>query len=214
MSKRKSELLIIIGADHLSEVDLAKLTADARVVEWLDEDDQQTVTFAPLGSSCRHKARTEARPEHILGRHLNGRPVFSQEARSAMRLVEGLLNDGDLVLAHDHLVEGRVCFWGAPPPKTKTPVAPIAEVVEKVSDNLQLGQSFGSSVIRAEDLQAEMQPGEAMTAVGFTIDPLESAIDQTVRLIAECQGNQEVRLTSHLDQLLALQLKRAEQAVE
>lgn len=94
--------------------------------------------------------------------------------------------------------------------KAGEPVAPVTEVARKVSDNLQLGQSFGSSVIRAEDLQAEMQPGEAMTAVGFTIDPLESAIDQTVRLIAECQGNQEVRLTSHLDQLLALQLKRAE----
>lgn len=39
-----------------------------------------------------------------------------------------------------------------------------ARVVRKVSDSLQMGQSFGSSVIRAEDLQAEMQPGEALTA--------------------------------------------------
>ncbi|KQQ60140.1 hypothetical protein ASF84_05390 [Pseudomonas sp. Leaf127] len=47
----------------------------------------------------------------------------------------------------------------------------------------------------------------------FTIDPLESAIDQAVRLISECQGNQEVRLTDHLDRLLALQLKQLSEPV-
>lgn len=63
-------------------------------------------------------------------------------------------------------------------------------------------------------LRSHVEPLKAIEgmALGVSLDPLESAIDQTVRLIAECQGNQEVRLTSHLDQLLALQLKRAERA--
>lgn len=43
---------------------------------------------------------------------------------------------------------------------------------------------------------------------GFALDPLEQAIDQTVRLVAESEGELSVRLSRHLDTLLSEQLKR------
>lgn len=155
--------------------------------------------------------------ESVVGQTMISRKAqLSLLATEAVRIVTLLINAGDLELVDD--------AWSRTPAKILRPARRkepevqgeskpfITEVAGKTADNMQLGQTFCSGVLRSDDLQAEMQPGEALTAVGFSIDPLESAIDQTVRLIAECQGSQEVRLTSHLDQLLALQLKRAEQA--
>jgi hypothetical protein len=46
------------------------------------------------------------------------------------------------------------------------------------------------------------------TAMGFTLDPLEQSIDQAVRLVAESEGELAVKLSRHLDLLLAEQLCR------
>lgn len=43
----------------------------------------------------------------------------------------------------------------------------------------------------------------------FVVDPLEQAIDQTVRLLPETEGELAVRLSRHLNILLAEQVKRA-----
>lgn len=48
------------------------------------------------------------------------------------------------------------------------------------------------------------EPGNAMS--GCAIDPLEQAIDQAVRLVAEAEGELAVKLSCHLDALLAKQL--------
>ncbi|MBA1200468.1 hypothetical protein G7009_01450 [Pseudomonas capeferrum] len=47
--------------------------------------------------------------------------------------------------------------------------------------------------------------GETMS---FMLDPLEQAIDQAARLLPETTGELAVRLSRHLDTLLAEQLKR------
>mgnify|MGYP001570500139 CR=1 FL=1 len=46
--------------------------------------------------------------------------------------------------------------------------------------------------------------------VGFSLDPLEQAIDQAVRLVAEAEGELAVKLSRHLDALLLEQLKRVQ----
>lgn len=48
---------------------------------------------------------------------------FTDEARSAMRLVESLINAGDLVLVHDKWNEGKMRFVGAPMPSNEVSVA-------------------------------------------------------------------------------------------
>ncbi|QHC93856.1 hypothetical protein PspR84_04185 [Pseudomonas sp. R84] len=45
-------------------------------------------------------------------------------------------------------------------------------------------------------------------AASITLDPLEQAIDQSVRLVAESEGELSTRLSRHLDALLSEQLKR------
>ena len=46
------------------------------------------------------------------------------------------------------------------------------------------------------------------TVTGLTLDPLEQSIDQAVRLVAESGGELAVKLSRHLDLLLAEQLCR------
>ncbi|WP_395599557.1 hypothetical protein AB4P95_20125 [Pseudomonas sp. A1437] len=105
----------------------------------------------------------------------------------AMRLVAKLINAGAVALVDDQYIQG-----------------------EQVFRALKIGE--GTASVRdphAKPEVAEAQSVEAVQgeAVSF-LDPLEQAIDQSVRLVAESEGELAVKLSRHLDALLAEQLKR------
>ena len=125
--------------------------------------------------------------KHVLRRDGTGRPrYFSEEARAAMRMLENLINAGDLALVPDSWAEGRLVFVRAPllmAPKTEESPSPVNAI-----------------------------QGEVM---GFALDPLESAIESTVRLVDDRLAadhpsslNISTMLVGHLEDLLAEQLKR------
>lgn len=106
----------------------------------------------------------------------------------AMRLVAKLINAGAVALVDDQYVQG-----------------------EQVFRALKIGE--GTASVRdphAKPEVAEAQSVEAVQgeAVSFMLDPLEQAIDMSVRLAAESEGELTVKLSRHLDALLAEQLKR------
>ena len=106
----------------------------------------------------------------------------------AMRLVAKLINAGAVALVDDQYIQG-----------------------EQVFRALKIGE--GTASVRdphAKPEVAEAQSVEAVQgeAVSFMLDPLEQAIDMSVRLAAEYEGELTVKLSRHLDALLAEQLKR------
>lgn len=123
--------------------------------------------------------------EHVVRRNGSGQAVgFSEEARQAMVLLEGLINGGHLALVPDQYMGNRLMFR----PACR---APVVETIAATQ-------------------------GEV---VGFTLDPLEQAIESTVRMVrdehqqmAETGAQRDTalcdRLGAHLDALLAEQLKR------
>lgn len=133
---------------------------------------------------------------HAWGRDSTGRPrMFSDEVKAAMRLLESLINAGDIALAPDRWCEGRMRFTGAP-------LRDIDKPDEQVSTVTPIH-------------------GEAMS---FALDPLEQAIESTTRVMRDeldhmahisrsLEGNVPTtaiynRMGDHLDALLAAQLKR------
>ena len=128
---------------------------------------------------------------HVLRRDVTGRPrYFSEEARAAMRMLENLINAGDLALVPDAWTEGQMRFVAAP---------------------LLTAAKVERSVPAVTAIQ-----GEAMS---FMLDPLEQAVESTVRMlrdehqqIADTNAKQDTplcdRLGAHLDALLAIQIER------
>lgn len=128
--------------------------------------------------------------EHVVRRNSSGQAVgFSEEARQAMVLLEGLINGGHLALVQDQYMGDRLMFR----PACRAPV------VESIAAT-----------------QGEV--------VGFTLGPLEQAIESTARVMRdECERMSglsftlsgqfpssilHTRLGAHMEQLLAEQLKR------
>jgi len=128
--------------------------------------------------------------EHVVRRNGKGQAVgFSEEARQAMLLLEGLINGGHLALVQDQYMGDRLMFR----PACR---APVVEAIAATQ-------------------------GEV---VGFSLDPLEQAIESTARVMRdELVRMDELRFTlsdqipastlytrlgAHMEQLLAEQLKR------
>ena len=63
--------------------------------------------------------------------------------------------------------------------------------------------------VDTSDIESALSRVEALQGFteGFALDPLEQAIDQSVRLVGETEGELAVRLSRHLDALLDEQLK-------
>ena len=118
---------------------------------------------------------------------LTGRFIPSQEQVDAMRLVTKLVNAGAIALVDDQYVQG-----------------------EQVFRALKIGE--GTASVRDLHAKPEAVEAEPMTAVqgeamSFMLDPLEQGIEQAVRLVAEAEGELAVKLSRHLDALLAIQLE-------
>lgn len=134
--------------------------------------------------------------KHVLRRDGTGRPrYFSEEARAAMRMLENLINAGDLALVPDAWTEGQMRFVAAP-------------------------LLTAAKVEQSEPAVTAIQ-GEAMS---FMLDPLEQAIASTITqlndhavFLAESNLSDVQRagmrflgekLNSHLNHLLTAQLTK------
>lgn len=133
---------------------------------------------------------------HAWDRDGSGRPrKFSNDAKAAMRLVESLINAGDIALAPDRWCEDRMHFTGAP-----------LRDIDKPDEQVSVGNP----------IQRE--------AMSFMLDPLEQAIESTARVLRDehehlAQISMAVsgdvplspvykRMSAHLEALLSAQLKR------
>ena len=105
----------------------------------------------------------------------------------AIRLVAKLINAGAVALIDDQYVPGQLVFRN----------------LKMDKEDCGLRDSCANPLPVAEPLAAV----EGM-AIDLSNDPLEQAIDQAVRLVAEAEGELAVKFSRHLDALLAIQLEQ------
>lgn len=140
------------------------------------------------GMLARVEATTAQLRDELKVGAISNRFIPNAVQLQAMRLVAKLINAGAVALVDDQYIQG-----------------------EQVFRALKIGE--GTASVRdphAKPEVAEAQSVEAVQgeAVSFMLDPLELAIDMSVRLAAEYEGELTVKLSRHLDALLAEQLKR------
>lgn len=197
----KTNLLVITSAGHMSDDQHAKLTA--RVEAVASKVGAEVLVLGP-GQDAR-LINVGVMPSKATAVEIKEGLRSCSAARTdyySDRLGGGVAGRSDLLEGIDRLRK-----------EMRVQVDQILKRVEDTGALLYRWDRAGMPAAHVDcGVDAIVQEGKPMAAVegmaiSYCLDPLEQGIEQAVRLVAEAEGELAVKLSRHLDALLAIQLE-------